>query len=418
MSSNRRWFLLLTLCLLVAITMGCGLWSWSLIRRAGKLWHAPQAASEIAASVSTPGTKDQSGTRLPLAVGSEGDDEERLLVALYKRVIPSVASIQVIRKAEGPGPAPWGSDSDTGQYRRGQGSGFVVDGVQGILVTNNHVVVGAEVVEVVLWDGTILPASVLGGDPDSDVAAIKVEANGRLQSVAMGDSDSVEVGCRAVAIGNPFGWEGTLTAGIVSGLGRTLHLGHVSEKVSGRFSIPEMIQTDAAVNLGNSGGPLLDSKGRVIGMTSAMNSSSGVSSGVGFAIPINTIKRILPDLIEKGHYAYPWLGIRGCDVRRIHVEKMHLPVDCGAIIQSVVEDGPAGRAGLRGATSTIDYYGEKVGIGGDVIITIDDVLVRQFDDLLVYLVREKRAGEPVTLTIIREGKRKQVSLALGERPVD
>ena len=419
MSSSRRWFLVLTLCLIAVVTVGCGLWSRSLIRRAGELWRAPETTEEAGVIATPPETRVQSGTPALTPTGPERDDEERLLVELYKSVIPSVASIQVIRKADIAGPTPWGGDSDTGLYRRGQGSGFVIDGARGILVTNNHVVVGAEVIEVVLWDGTVLAASVLGRDPDSDVAAIKVEAEGhQLQDVTLGDSDEVEVGFRAFAIGNPFGWEGTLTTGIVSGLGRTLPLGHVSETVSGRFSIPEMIQTDAAVNFGNSGGPLLDSKGRVIGMASAMNSSSGVSSGVGFAIPINTIMRILPDLIEKGHYAHPWLGIRGSDLRPIYVEKMDLSVDRGAIIISIVEDGPAAKAGLRGATSTIDFYGEKVGIGGDVIVAVDDVMVRQFDDLLVYLVREKKPGEQVNLTIIRDGRRKQVSLTLAERPVD
>jgi len=239
-----------------------------------------------------------------------------------------------------------------------------------------------------------------------------------LQAAELGDSDSLVVGQRAVAIGNPFGWQGTLTVGIISGLGRTLQLGHASERVSGRFSIPEMIQTDAAINFGNSGGPLLDAQGRVIGVNTAMNSSSGVSSGVGFAVPINTVKRVLPDLIANGSYRYPWLGVTGTDLRPVHREAMGVEVARGAIIDAVTPNGPADRAGLRGSTDSVEQFGERVGIGGDIIVAIDDRPVRQFDDLLIHLVRAKRPGDTVRLTVIRDGQEQEVSVTLGERPSD
>jgi S1-C subfamily serine protease len=177
-----------------------------------------------------------------------------------------------------------------------------------------------------------------------------------------------------------------------------------------------MIQTDAAINLGNSGGPLLDARGRVIGVNTAMNSPSGVSGGVGFAVPINTVKRVLPDLIATGSYRYPWLGVAGADLRPVHREAMGIAVLRGAIIDAVAPNGPADRAGLRGATGSVEQFGETIGIGGDVIVMIDDRPVRQFDDLLIHLVRTKRPGDTVQLTVIREGKERTVTVTLGERP--
>ena len=177
-----------------------------------------------------------------------------------------------------------------------------------------------------------------------------------------------------------------------------------------------MIQTDAAVNFGSSGGPLLDSSGLVIGMTTAMNSLTGLSSGVGFAIPINTIKRILPDLIETGIYRYAWMGITGGDLLPAHVEAMGLKVQRGAIISHVAEHGPAAKAGLRGGRGTLDYYGRELTIGGDVIIAQDGRPVNQFDDLVVYLVRHKRPGDELRLTVLRNGKLLEVTMILKGRP--
>jgi len=387
MNRRQHWIIALSLSMVLLLTVGCGLCSLTGIRPPAR--PATQVALELTATPTCTPIVTASPDLIP-----ERDKEELSLIALYKRVNPSVVSIQVIREAQALFPEGQRTDNN---YQRGQGSGFIVDGENGFIVTNNHVVEGAQVVEVVLHDGHILTAEVLGQDSDSDVAVLRVDAKGRvLQEVVLGDSDSLQVGQRALAIGNPFGWEGTLTTGIISGVGRTLPLGHVSERISGRFSIPEMIQTDTAINFGNSGGPLLDSSGRVVGM--------------------NT--RILPDLIEKGYYDYAWLGISGGDLRPIHVSSMHLHTEQGAIIGTVVPGGPAANAGLKGADATVDYFGQEVQIGGDVIIAIDQEPVRQFDDLLVYLMREKRPGDTALLTIIRDNQEKRISVTLGERPGD
>jgi len=340
---------------------------------------------------------------------AEDDD----LAVLYARVLPAVVSIRVIRPEEDLA----GSSSAREEYSQGQGSGFIVDAVERIVVTNNHVIEAAELIEVVLCDGSILRAQVLGADPDSDLAALRVDGDAALSEVVLGDSDAVRVGQRAIAIGNPFGWQGTMTVGIVSGLGRTLSLGHAAEEVGGaRFSIPQMIQTDAAINYGNSGGPLLDGQGRVIGVNTAMSSVTGVSGGVGFAVPINAVKRVLPMLIAEGSYAYPWLGISGTDVQPVHVEAMNLPVERGALVTEVVAGGPADLAGLRGSDGEVDYYGATASVGGDVIIAVDGEPVRRFDDLLTYLVEHAAPGDRVVLTFVRDGAEDTIEVTLGRRP--
>lgn len=405
----RRLALVLVVCVTLLGVMACGVLSGPRTSRTTERLTPTPISPQV---IPSPTALAPEVTASPTPWRS---DEEQLLIQLYKQVIPSVVSIQVVRKAASvPGSATPGD-----VYQRGQGSGFIADGPEGIVVSNNHVVEGAELVEVVLWDGTILPAEILGRDPDSDLAVLKVERGDRaMRAVALGDSDALQVGQRAIAIGNPFGWQGTLTVGIISGLGRTLRLGHVSERVSGRFSIPEMIQTDAAINLGNSGGPLLDTDGRVIGVNTAINSLTGASGGVGFAVPINTVRRVLPDLVEKGSYAYPWIGITGTDLRPVHVEAMDLSTDRGAIVVAVTEEGPASEAGLKGSASTIERFGEEIGIGGDVITAIDGQPVHQFDDLLVYLIREKRPGDEVRLSILRDDQRMHLDVVLGQRPTD
>lgn len=410
MTAARRYVWFVLVLTVVLLTSGCSLQAWTSLTQA--------ALSE--ARVATPSPVS---TPLPTSVaqvepGAASDPEEALLIALYQRVSPAVVSVQVVRPVEGLFiPQIEGQEGDGGNvYQRGQGSGIIID-TDGTAVTNNHVVEGAQLVEVTLWDGTILPAEVLGRDPDSDLAVLRIDHGDiPLQAVELGDSDALQVGQRAIAIGNPFGWQGTLTVGIISGLGRTLQLGHASERVAGRFSIPEMIQTDAAINFGNSGGPLLDAQGRVIGVNTAMNSTSGVSGGVGFAVPINTVKRVLPDLIATGSYRYAWLGITGTDLRPVHREAMKVDVPRGAIIDAVTPGGPADRAGLRGSTGQVEQFGETIGVGGDIIVAIDDRPVRQFDDLLIHLVRTTRPGDTVRLTVIRDGQEQEVRVTLGERP--
>jgi S1-C subfamily serine protease len=413
MTAVRRnaWLALVLIVLLFA--PGCSLQSWT------GLTHEVLPGARMATTAPSALGNQAPAPPAPTVASQGADAEEALLIALYQRVSPAVVSVQVVRPVEGLIiPRTEGQEGDGDLFQRGQGSGVIID-ADGTVVTNNHVIEAARLVEVTLWDGTTLPAEVLGRDPDSDIAVVRIERGDiPLQAVELGDSDALQVGQRAIAIGNPFGWQGTLTVGIVSGLGRTLQLGHASERVSGRFSIPEMIQTDAAINFGNSGGPLLDAQGRVIGVTTAMNSASGVSGGVGFAVPINTVKRVLPDLIARGSYQYPWLGISGTDLRPVHREAMGIDVLRGAIIDSVTPNGPADRAGLRGATGTVEQFGETIGIGGDVIVAIDDRPVRQFDDVLIHLVRAKRPGDTVRLTVVRDGKEEEVTVTLGERPSD
>jgi S1-C subfamily serine protease len=299
---------------------------------------------------------------------------------------------------------------------QGQGSGFVYNR-RGYIVTNNHVVEGAIRVYVTFYDGVQLPAKIVGADPDSDLAVIKVDAPPeRLAPVIWGDSDEVKVGQRAVAIGNPFGLNGTLTTGIISALGRSL------PSLNRSFRIPEIIQTDAAVNPGNSGGPLLNSKGEVIGVINAIVPRQvGVGErsflGVGFAIPSNLAQRVVPALVEKGKYEHPWIGIVGNSVTPEIAEVMNLDKAQGALIIQVLSGSPASKAGLQGGNQEFtDQDGFLTQIGGDVIVGIEDEEVRDFDDLISFLSRRGAIGDTVILTIIRDGRLKKIDLTLGPRP--
>ena len=320
------------------------------------------------------------------------DPEEQLFVELYERVSPSVVHIAVT----------------TGGSGRA-GSDFVWD-AEGHIVTNNHVVEGATRIEVSFADDTTVEAELVGADADSDLAVIKVDAPAsRLHPVELGDSDSLRVGQRAIAIGNPFGFEQTMTTGIVSALGRVV-------RQENGFSLPQLIQTDAAINPGNSGGPLLDSQGRVIGVTTLIFSNSGANAGVGFAVPVDTVKRVAPSLIASGRYADPWLGIQGTSITSLLAEELDLPVEQGVLVQTVVEGGPADKAGLRGGNRQVRFEGVVLATGGDVIMAIDDTALQDMDDLVVYLA-DKSVGQRVTLTVLREGARQSVRVTLGERPV-
>jgi len=406
----RRFGLLLIVALVALSTVGCGLCG--LLASRSFLAPGPTAptsgpATEIVIATPTP---------LPPEFHARFGAEEELLVNLYKRVNPAVVNIRVVKLVDTEDMPLWSEDEEL--YQQGQGSGFVLDG-DGHIVTNNHVVSDAEEVEVIFHDGSVALARVVGTDPDSDLAVVKVDVQRHLlTAVELGDSDDLEVGQTAIAIGNPFGLNGTLTVGIISALGRTLPLGRISEQVGGRFSIPEIIQTDAAINPGNSGGPLLNSQGAVIGINTAINSGLGASSGVGFAVPVNTIRQVIPGLIADGYYAYPWLGVTGRDLDSILVDAMQLPVERGAVIMAVTPGGPADSAGLRAGS---DEYETKYGtliIGGDVIIGVDDTPVLDFDDLLGYLIRETRPGQRIRLTIVRDGEERTVGVTLGERPRD
>jgi len=380
----------------------------------------PISAPAVAVTPNLPPTLPPPPTPLPPELIQEADAEELLLINLYERVSPSVVSIQAVKAlAEFEHPAlPEGiptPELPNEPFRQeGEGSGIVVD-TQGHIVTNNHVVADTTELLVTLYDGTTLPATIVGVDPDSDLAVIKVDAPPEsLRPVTWGDSDKLRVGQRAVAIGNPFGYENTLTSGIISGLSRSL------PAITG-YRIPEIIQTDAAINPGNSGGPLLNSQGEVVGVNSAIVpnfNDLGERSflGVGFAIPANLAQRVVPVLIEKGEYAHPWIGFRGMDVLPEIAAAMDLSEASGALVIAVVPDSPAEDAGLRGGDREVEIMGRPVLVDGDVIVAIEDFKVRRFDDILSYLSRRGEVGEAVELTIIRDGEMQTASVTLGARP--
>ena len=352
---------------------------------------------------------------------------EGTLERIYARVNPSVVNIRVLQKEEVTLPAfpeipgfPFFGLPEPGRpqefYRRGQGSGFVWD-TQGHIVTNNHVVSGADRISVTFYDGTIVPGKVIGSDPDSDLAVVKVEVPAeRLHPVQMADSTKVKVGQLAVAIGNPFGQQGTMTVGFISALGRLLPADSGASQ-GPSFSIPDVIQTDAPINPGNSGGVLVDSAGRVIGVTSAIISPVKASAGIGFAIPSNIVQKVVPTLIETGHYQHPWLGISGVSLTPELAKAMGLkPDQRGALVVEVVPDSPADRAGLRGSDREVSIAGGQARVGGDVIIAVDGQPVNGIDDLVTYLFGETKVGQQVTLTLLRSGKEKEVKVVLAARP--
>lgn len=327
---------------------------------------------------------------------SQGDEP---LVELYARVNPAVVNItNYIRSNDQVVPS-------------GQGSGFVYDN-QGHIVTNAHVIHGASEVEVTFSDGTTRLAEVIGEDLNSDLAVVRVEnMPAGIEPLPLGDMSSLAVGQTVVAIGNPFGLEGTLTRGVISALGRNI-------PALTPFSIPQSIQTDAAINPGNSGGPLLNLNGEVIGVNAQIETDglSRSNLGVGFAIPVSIVKRVVPDLIQFGEHKWAWLGVQGGNVTPLLVEAMNLPVDKGAYIASVLSSGPSAKAGLRGADGTRTIRGREVNVGGDIITAINGQAVNSFDDLLIYIALQTSPGDEVTLQILRDGNYMDIVLKLEERP--
>ncbi|MGW8319583.1 MAG: trypsin-like peptidase domain-containing protein [Candidatus Promineifilaceae bacterium] len=346
------------------------------------------------------------------------------LESIYKNVGPSVVHIEVIQNAAGltgglpsiPGFPGLPGPGETPQAR-GEGSGFVWS-ADGYIVTNNHVIENAEKITVVFADDTRVPATVVGADPNSDLAVLKVDVPAsELKPVTLGDSTSLQVGQLAIAIGNPFGQEGTMTVGIVSALGRLLPVNTESSMGGPHYDIPDVIQTDASINPGNSGGVLLNDQGEVIGVTSAIISPAQVSSGVGFAIPSAIVQQVVPVLISQGHYEHPYLGISGTTLTPELATAMDLPADQrGALIGEVTPDGPAGQAGLMGSTNEVQIDGEPVLAGGDVITAIDGQPIESMDDLIAYLARSTKVGQTVDLTVLRDGNQQSISVTLEARP--
>jgi 2-alkenal reductase len=330
---------------------------------------------------------------------------EDTLVQLYEQANPGVVAIRVL--------------TESGESL---GSGFVID-QEGHIVTNYHVVEGVTDLEVDFPSGYKTRGEVVGSDTDSDLAVLRVDAPAEeLHPLPMGDSSQIRVGQTVVAIGNPFGYTGTMTTGIISAVGRTLESMRLAP--GGQpFTAGDILQTDAPINPGNSGGPLLNLNGEVIGVNRAIetfNFTAGegepLNSGIGFAIAINIVKRVAPALISEGKYDYPYLGI-SClpEVSLLQQEALGLPRATGAYVTEVTAGGPADEAGLRGAGGSTDFPG-LVGAGGDLIIAVDGQPVRVFNDLLSYLINNKSPGDVILLTIIREDREMEVELTLGRRP--
>ena len=344
-------------------------------------------------------------------------DLEATLEQIYTQVNPSVVAIHVVEKATAMSSLPFDNQGQAQPQIQPQalGSGFVWD-KDGHIVTNNHVVAGSEKIEVTFSDGTIVPATVVGTDPDSDLAVIKVDYPAdQLQPVKLADSQQVKVGQLAVAIGNPFGHENTMTVGFVSAIGRSIPADGGTGTVS--YSIPDVIQTDAPINPGNSGGVLTDDQGDVMGVTAQIDSPVRASVGIGFVIPSSIVGKVVPELIKSGKFEHTYLGISGGSLVPELATAMNLKsTQRGALVGKVTTGGPADKAGLLGSEKQTTINGENVNVGGDVIIAIDNQPVKNFDDIVAFLARSTEVGQTVTLTILRDGQQQDVKVTLAARP--
>jgi 2-alkenal reductase len=350
-------------------------------------------------------------TAIPQAVVDAADAEYLLLTNVYERVAPSVVNIEVVVNT------PAFADV-------GRGSGFVLD-MDGHIVTNAHVVNDAREIRVTFNDGYVAGASAVGVDLFSDLAVIRVDVDSsRLFPVTIADSDVVRVGERAIAIGNPFGLASSMTVGIISGLGRQLPSAElIDASVVGGFNNPSIIQVDTDVNPGNSGGPLLNSRGEVIGVTTAIRTESGVFSGVGFAVPSRTVQRVVPELIAEGRVEYSWIGIStlaaedGFGVASL-AEPLSLPVNAGVLVTSVTVNSPAAKAGLLGGSSLVSVRGRDVCAGGDIIVAVNGQFIDNMDELVSYLVVNTKPGDTVNLLVVRAGETFEIPVVLEPRPTE
>ena len=382
------------------------------------------AGSETATVVPTKAVDERAPTATPLPpdplspgtnVTSQPDGSYSL-ADLYERVNPAVVNIAVWARVSVSDSSifPFGTPNAESYLQQGEGSGFCYDSL-GHIVTNYHVVRGAERITVTFYDDTVVPAQLVGGDPDSDLAVIKVDVEReQLMPLPLGDSDQTRVGQEVVAIGNPFGLAGTMTRGIISAVGRTMPAGGGD---TSSYSIPDVIQTDAAINPGNSGGPLLNLYGEVIGVNTAIESAVQSNAGIGFCVPSNIVKKVVPRLIENGRYDHPRLGISGWTITSAWAEAAGLnSKQRGVLVVEVTADSQAAVAGLRGSTTTVIVDGQSYPAGGDIILGIDGETVNKFEDLISYLTRYTKVGQKVTLEVLRNGRTIKIELTLDARP--
>ena len=324
------------------------------------------------------------------------ESKELSLMEIFEKAEPGVVRVNTIRNQ---------TISETG----GVGSGFVFDKM-GHIITNAHVIEDSTKTVVTFLDGRSYNAEIIGIDQYTDIGVIKVSADLKLlQPLSLGDSSDLNVGEPIAAIGNPFGLSGSMTSGIISQMGRLLPSG------SG-YSIPDVIQTDAAINPGNSGGPLLNMRGNIVGINTAIQSTTGEFTGVGFAVPSQTVAKIVPTLISEGEYKHPWIGISGRDIDPDTANVLGLNDALGFLVITVVENSPASDAGMIGTDKTIEVDGREYAVGGDIIVAVDGMDVRKIDDILIHLQRVKTVGDEMNLEILRDGKTTNVTIILQERP--
>lgn len=409
MSVRFRWFLLVGV---VAVLWGGA--ALAVVGRAGSevAQLTPQVVSQLEGRSldSGPSNLQPTPSPLPPEVIDAADAEYRLMSNVYYRLAPSVVNIDVTVAI------PEQIDET------GSGSGFVYD-MAGHIITNSHVVRGATDIQVTFRDGYVAPAKIVGLDDFSDLAVIKVNVDVfRLLPVTLGNSDTLYVGQRVIAIGNPFGLESSMTSGVISAMGRTLPSAQLLDPTQQPFNNPAIIQVDAEINPGNSGGPLLDSYGTVIGVNTAIRTETGQFQGVGFAVPVSTVTRVVPELIANGEVAYSWLGISslaeegGFSLAGL-ADALDLPVTQGVLLQTVAPGSPADQAGLRGGTNNGTFVREReIYVGGDIIVAINGMFVESMDDLVSYLVVNTRPGDTVAMTVVRGGQTIEVPVLLGERP--
>lgn len=382
----------------------------------------PQAATQNSPEEKTPTARPAVESTAPVDLASLQAAYEEI----YAKVLPSVVSITVSKTVLQTLPnipnLPNGFNFGDGQQQApefnltGAGSGFVWD-TEGHIVTNNHVVDDAELIRVNLSNGNSVTATVVGKDSQSDLAVLKIDVPAsELKPIEVADSTQARIGQIVIAIGNPFQLSSSMTTGIISGLNRLLLLD--STDASGlTYTIPDVIQTDAAINPGNSGGVLVDIEGKLLGVTTAIESPVRANSGVGYVVPSVIVQKLVPILIKDGSYQQPWIGISGRDLTPEVASKMNLnATQRGALVIEVTAGSPADKAGLQGSEKIAKVDGQDMRVGGDVITGVDGNPVTDFEDLVAFLARYASVGQTIKLTVLRDGKSIEIPLTLAARP--